>query len=107
MSKRIKAVIGAIAVLIAVITSGCSTIKSGTVTDKDFTPAWMQWMPGTPPPSSCTGSPIRCTTTPGTPGYPIFHSDEWELRLKNSNDEGWREVSQGEYDRYKVGEHYP
>jgi hypothetical protein len=100
----------AIAVGVAALAlAGCSTIKSGTVTDKDYTAPWVQIMPGTSGRQECygTGTTRTCTYIPGTPSYPVYHSADWELRLKNSREEGWREVSESEYNRYEVGQQYP
>lgn len=100
--KAIAALAAAMLVL-----SGCSdqpVPEHGLVTNAKFTPAWMQWMPGT---TMCSGNPPRCTTTPG---YPIYWPDEWRLEitdLKNSEWVGTVEVDRAVYDRCNLRELWP
>ncbi|OMC55429.1 hypothetical protein A5747_13655 [Mycobacterium sp. IS-836] len=76
----------------------------GHITDREFTPAGMMWMPGT---MTCSGNPPICTTTPG---YPIYWPDEWRVEvtdLKNGNWKGTVEVSQDDYDHCPMGALWP
>ncbi|WPH57752.1 hypothetical protein [Mycobacterium phage WXIN] len=47
--------------------------ERGIVLDGDYTPAWIQVIPGTPP--MCSGNPVICT--PGTPMQVIPWPDRW------------------------------
>jgi hypothetical protein len=80
--------------------------ERGTVIDHSFTPAWIQYIPGT---TMCSGNPPSCTTMPP---QIIPWPDSWKLKLKNTakdgrDDEGWREVSQSEYEHCDIGAVYP
>ncbi|SKT46373.1 hypothetical protein [Mycobacteroides abscessus] len=90
------------AVLASVLlVAGCSQIKSGTVVDKHYSPAWTQY--STTQQCSGTGTSRICIPII----TPTYWPEEYELRLKNSREEGWRNVTPAEYDRYKVGDKYP
>lgn len=85
------------AVLSGVFLAGCGAPESGTVTKKDYDSAWTQMVTNCHP----VGKTQVCNTTP------IYHPEHWQLRLKNGTKEGWRSVSETEYNKYKVGDQYP
>ncbi|AXN53325.1 hypothetical protein PBI_THONKO_53 [Mycobacterium phage Thonko] len=78
--------------------------ERGTVTDARYTPAWMQWMPGT---TSCSGNPPSCISTPG---YPIFWPEEWRLEVTDLSNPEWVgtvEVDEDVYERCNLRELWP
>ena len=95
---------GAVAAL-AISVAGCSNPpERGVVTDANYTPAWIQVIPGTPP--ICSGNPPICT--PGTPMQIIPWPDRWAIEITDSRGEsGWRELSEDEYNRCNLAEVYP
>lgn len=96
-----------LAILLALALVGCGKPPvEGYVIDGDFTPAWIQFIPGS---TTCSGSPATCITSPPTF---IPWPDRWSLELRNTaNDDrdetGWREVSERDYERCNVGERFP
>jgi len=80
---------------------GCgSAISEGTVTDKTHRPSYI-WIQNV-----CAGynSQGVCTTQ-----VPIVHTepDRYTLSLQEGEDTGWVYVTEGEFDTYVVGDHYP
>lgn len=103
--KRIIAVGAAVLAL-----AGCNRAPdTGVVLDRDHDGPWVQIIPGIPPQTSCSGSPVRCSTTPGTPQQTIYHNDEWQLKIRSDDGrrEGWRSVRESEYDACDRQEHWP
>lgn len=95
---------GAVAAL-AISVAGCGNPpERGVVTDANYTPAWVQIIPGTPP--VCSGNPPICT--PGMPMQVIPWPDRWEIEITDTRGEsGWRELSEAEYERCNLAEVYP
>ncbi|AHN83993.1 hypothetical protein SEA_ORANGEOSWALD_84 [Mycobacterium phage OrangeOswald] len=79
----------------------------GTVIDREFTPAWVQMIPGTPP--VCSGNPPVCT--PGTPPQLIPWPDQWSMTIRDLNNPEWQgTVTDGTpttFDQCEVGELWP
>lgn len=106
-----------IAILLTLVLVGCSKPPvEGYVIGGDYTPAWTQHIPGTPPTQSCSGGysnvPRTCTWSPGTMPQWIQHRASWELELQNTrNDDrdktGTREVTEDVYNRCNIGEKFP
>ena len=88
--KRVH--IAAIAIA-AVALTGCSSISSGTITDKQYEKA-------------------RTYTTLQYCGkacfIPIVHHDDpdWRFDISDGDDEGYVYVSNKTYDEYEVGDYY-
>ncbi|QOF39304.1 Uncharacterised protein [Mycobacteroides abscessus subsp. abscessus] len=93
--------------LVCALTACGNGPAEGKVVDTEYSPAWTQYVPGTPGSTTCSGSPPRCNTYPGTPPQWIPHSESWRLRLDNGKEIGWREVSLEEYEACSRDEHYP
>lgn len=81
--------------LLLLLLTGCGGIESGQVTAKDHDEAWVQMV------TSCSGKPTVCRTTP------IYHPEQWKLRLRAGDEADWKGVSEAEYAEYQVGEWYP
>lgn len=94
-------------VLMPVLAACGNGPAEGKVVDTEYTPAWIQYMPGSPGRTTCTGNPPRCNTSPGTPPQFIPYPDSWRLRLDNGEERGWREVSREEYAACSRDEHFP
>jgi len=98
-----------VAALVALSVAGCGedtprVPEHGLVIDADYTPAWMQWMPGT---TSCSGNPPVCITSPG---YPIFWPERWDVTVRDLNNPDWTgtvEVDQAVYNRCNLRELWP
>lgn len=89
------------ALLTVLVLSGCgSSISEGTVTSKDYDPEYqyitMQCM-------SYNKDGMCTVQIPVTHTYP----ESWTLNLRDGDKEGYVNVSPGEYESYKVGDHYP
>lgn len=97
--------IGLSTTLVALLTA-CAP-ESGQVVDSAYRPAWIQFIPGTPSTTRCTGNPPSCVTVPGMPPQFIPHPESWELELDNGKDRGWRAVDIQAYHLCSVGKHYP
>ncbi|SIM05794.1 Uncharacterised protein [Mycobacteroides abscessus subsp. abscessus] len=80
---------------------------AGKVMDAEYSPAWVQYLPGSPGTTTCSGNPPRCSRSPGTPPQFISYPEAWRLRLDNGKGNGWREVSREEYEACSRDEHYP
>lgn len=90
----------ALAVLVA-----CSAISEGTVTSKDYDPAWTQTVYD----QRCISRNSNgvCSGYISTPRY-IFHPERFTLNLSGEEDKtGWVSVSESEYEQYEVGDYYP
>ena len=96
-----------LAVLLIILTACNKAPSHGIVTDADYTAAWVQFIPGNAPTSSCD-SKGRCTSTAGTPDRFIPWPAKWELEITNEkNESGWREVTQLDYERCNLLEKFP
>jgi hypothetical protein len=78
----------------------------GYVIDGEYTPAWIQIIPGS---TTCSGNPSTCFTTSA---QIIPWPDSWRLKLQNTRSDdrdktGWREVTQLDYERCNIGERFP
>lgn len=87
--------------------AGCGNPpERGVVIDGNYTPAWTQVIPGR---RTCSGKPPTCfISLPTIIPWP----DRWKLKLRNTatdnrDEEGWREVSEVEYERCNKGELFP
>jgi hypothetical protein len=90
------------AVFIAATLTGCGDdIQSGVVVDKHHEPARTYTV--TDCETKGTGKKARtdCDDEEQT------DDEDWVLKLRNGDDEGRREVSRKEYDRYNKGDSYP
>jgi len=89
------------AVLVAAaLLVGCSAPERGTVVAKRYEPEYTTttW--------TCYGYDKNgfCTLQlPTSNRWP----EQWQLRLRDGDDEGWRAVDQADYHEYEVGEEYP
>jgi hypothetical protein len=92
MRARIVAVVAA--GVLAVV--GCAP-ESGEVVGRDYSPAWMSTT------TQCTTSGRVQVCSPQVIHYP----ESWNLRLDDGQDTGWVSVTDDEYDRCHVGDHYP
>lgn len=97
MKKKILAVLAA-AVSFGVIFTGCAgIIKSGTVTDKEYKPAY----------TSTIFTRIGNVTVP----YNIHHSAKYEIKLSGEENgekvTRWIYVSEETYNSYNIGDYYP
>lgn len=65
----------------------------GTVTDKQYQPAY---------------TTTQCTTVNKvTTCMPEYHGECYEVDYNDGHHDGYRCLSQGEYNSYKVGDYYP
>lgn len=105
MAKLVKSAALAAAVSLSLVACGDHPVpEHGHVTDRNFTPAWVQWMPGT---TTCSGNPPTCSTMPG---YPIFWPDSWRVEvtdLRNPDWSGTVEVSHEDYDKCQMQDLWP
>lgn len=87
-------------IVIAALVS-CAAPRSGRVADAKYTRAWTEIHQPV-----CSGG---SGTTPRscTPMWVEMHPDSWRLRLMNGDEDGWRSVTQLEYERCNLEEHYP
>lgn len=85
--------------LVIVGLTACAPSK-GTVTEKDYDSAYSYWQAGS---TTCSGTPTRCTTTPG---YVVYVPESYDLLIVNGDDKGWVGVSQRTYDSTNVGDYY-
>lgn len=102
--KRLAGAVAALAVGLSACGGDHPVPEHGLVTDADYTPAWMQWMPGS---TSCSGTPPVCISSPG---YPIFWPERWDLTITDLNNPDWVgtvEVHQDVYDRCNLRELWP
>lgn len=93
---------GALAVALSALTGCGDGIDTGTVTKKEFNPAY------TVPRQQCMGynpqNPAICMYyTTVYDSYP----ERYRLYLKEGDKNGWVDVSPDEYKNYTVGGHYP
>lgn len=84
--------------------------SSGTVIDRDFTPAhdWIYMQPI--PHQNCTntGKSTVCTTTFTYIPIPMHDPDKWSLRVRDDTDtEDWVDVPQSVYDGCQLNLYYP
>lgn len=99
-----KALAALSAVTLALVLAGCSAISTGTVTSKDYDPAWQQTVydyhcMSRNKDGVCTyNAPIPRT---------VYYPESYTLNLKDGEKTGWVNVSEGEYEDYEVGDHYP
>lgn len=80
--------------------------EHGLVTDADFTPAGITFIPGMP--GSCSGNPPVCS--PGTPPMFIPYPDEWRLTITDLDNPDWTgtvEVSEAVYNQCNLRELWP
>lgn len=85
--------------LLAVLLSACSQMESGVVVSRIHTPASGYYS------TVCVSyGKYGCNVT-----MPVWTPtpEEWELFLRNAEDEGYRNVTEREYNDYHVGDHYP
>lgn len=97
MKKKILAVLTSV-VSFGVIFTGCAgSIKSGTVTDKEYNPAY----------TSTIFTRIGNVTVP----HNIHHSAKYEIKLSGEENgekvTGWIYVSEETYNSYNIGDYYP
>jgi hypothetical protein len=88
--RRIKRVALVLAILAL---TGCSAIHEGTITDKNYRPAF----------TSTTviycgkGCVIPSTT---------YHPESWTFSLEYGDEDGWVRVAEPTYETYDVGDYY-
>lgn len=85
--------------------SSCAAPSVGRVADGRYHPATSYWVGGTSGSCSGSGSTYHCSS--GTPGHMQFNAEYWELRLINSDDDGWRTVDETTFHRCNINEHFP
>jgi len=89
----------ALALLIIVSLTGCSSISSGTITAKTVEPpyTWIQYI--------CSGynSQGICTVQ-----VPIFHNEPEKYRfdIEERDDTGWVYVGYSVFQQYEIGDYY-
>lgn len=90
---------------VAVSVTACSSApETGTITNANYNPAWVQVIPAVP--GICTGNPPVCT--PSTPMQIIPWPDTWEVEITSgSGEHGWRDVTQIEFERCSRGSRFP
>lgn len=86
-------------ILIVISLTACAP-QQGTVSEKDYDEGYSYWQAGT---TTCSGTPSRCTTTPG---YMVYVPDSYDLLIVNGDDKGWVGVSQRTFDSTEVGDYY-
>ena len=87
----------AIAIVLLPVMTACSQISSGRVIAKQHEPGHYSYY------ESCSyiGKSMFCHP------MPFYVAPSWELDLRQSAKEsGWRDVTESDYDRYKVGDWY-
>ncbi|OHU71358.1 hypothetical protein BKG86_17035 [Mycobacteroides chelonae] len=84
----------------ALLLSGCTSLDHGVVMGKDHYPAYSTVTTTL----TCTGGK-NPTCTPIV--IPIFVPGRFVLHLRDSDKTGDRDVTEGEYCRYQVGQVYP
>lgn len=87
-------------VLVIVSLTACGAPSKGTVKEKDYDPGYSYWQAGY---TTCSGTPSRCTTTPG---YYVYVPESYDLLIADYEVEGWVEVSQRTYDSTNIGDYY-
>ncbi len=89
-----KVLLVALAVLCAILMTGCKSIDYGTIIDKSFTPAHR------------TYSPIITRVGKTTRIIPHWsrHSDRWSILVENEDGKDWWNVSEEYYDSVNVGD---
>ena len=91
------AVAAALAAATALTLCTACTPKTGTVTDRDYSPAWSS------PYTECygTGQARYC--------YQAYREwpETWLLKLDDGDQAGWRTVSESEYTACLPGDRYP
>lgn len=87
--KRIAAVL-----VIAASLTGCSTMKAGTVIDKSHDEARTTFT------TICSGQPLICRP------QPIYDDEDWDLQIREGDQEGWVGVSEETFDRVEVGDYW-
>lgn len=76
--------------------AACNTApQAGDVVEKDYDGSWVQMQPG------CYNSKGIATCQ-----IPIYHDEEWKIRLCADDICGWVEVSESTYDQLAVGDFY-
>lgn len=93
---RILTVAGVCA-LIALSPIACAP-SSGRVADAN-------WVPGTAPVCSGTGSSRTCVA--GMPGHMQYDPQSWELRLIDGESDGRKDVDETTFHKCHVGDHFP
>jgi len=89
---------GAVAALAALVLTGCSSISSGTVTGKEYSPAY-------------TTTSLQCYSF-GKAGctmwMPVVHywPATYQLDLRNGSKTGWVDVDARTYAQERVGDRY-
>jgi hypothetical protein len=100
MRNAIMTLILAIVVLLLVFAAGCSQMEKGKVVSKMYYPA-----------STYTTMMCGSYSTQGMCNVWIpqtnFVPESWEFFLRDGDEEGYRTVSEEEYNSYKVGQQYP
>ena len=89
---------------ILLLASCTKTLASGTVTGKDYSPPSDTLIPQYM--TVCTGTPMVCTQQL-TGFMPIHTNASWKLHLRNGGDTGDHNVSEADFDKYNVGDHFP
>ncbi|AHB31762.1 hypothetical protein PBI_BERNARDO_85 [Mycobacterium phage Bernardo] len=77
----------------------------GTVVDRQYTPAWIQFIPGH---TSCSGNPPVCFTSPP---QMIPWPDQWSVTVRDEKNPEWEgtvtDSTSATYDACQVGELWP
>jgi hypothetical protein len=98
----------ALLIPLVLLIAACGAPESGTVTDKRFTEAHMEYWTS----MQCVSYRADGTCTMSMPmEHEDWEPDKWELRLEQCKNEGdckrgWREVTQSVYDDARTGYHY-
>ncbi|QHB37396.1 hypothetical protein I5G58_gp094 [Mycobacterium phage BirdsNest] len=102
-----------IAAAAALVLAGCGDDRRpvpehGLVTDANFTPAGVTFIPGMP--GSCSGAGTTMVCSPGTPPMFIPYPDEWRLTITDLDNPDWVgsvEVSEQVYNQCNLRELWP
>ena len=83
-----------VALVAALALSACAKAgpPAGIVTDRDHTPMRVETH------QTCTSYNTNGTCKVYIPTT-VYHPEQWELKLRRENDEGWRSVSEATYHR--------
>lgn len=91
-----KRIASAGAVILALALAGCSSISSGTITDKVHEPAHYN----TSQVCHMAGKVMICTPVK------TYDDEDWRFDLREGDKEGWVYVTQETFDSYDIGNYW-
>lgn len=77
---------------VALVSCAHAGPPAGIVVDRDHTPMWIETR------QTCVAFNTNGTCRTYVPTI-VTHPEQWELKLRQENDEGWRDVSEDTYER--------